>query len=305
MLALRLFARFGYVPTMLGGLNLLAVYVVAGGYSIIWIGALLAVAVALSLLSERALPFEQSWNTALSDVPKDVAHGIVYELSNITAILMLPLVTTVIPWAGIWPTTLPLGVQLLLAILIADFSMTMIHYLSHRMTWLWKLHSIHHGVHRLYSFNGLLRHPMHQLMDLAVGTLPLVLAGLPVKVAILLAFAVSVQLLVQHSNTDFALGPFQRLLAVGEVHRLHHVNWVGQGDVNFGLFFTFWDGLFGTLRFVTGRAPRAGDIGIQDDPGFPQHYLTQLGLPFTNYRVATTDEQRPASSGSPKMLTEM
>ena len=80
MLALRLFARFGYVPTMLGGLNLLAVYVVAGGYSIIWIGALFAVAIALSLLSERALPFEQSWNTAHSDVPKDVAHGIVYEL---------------------------------------------------------------------------------------------------------------------------------------------------------------------------------------------------------------------------------
>ena len=37
---------------MLGGLNLLAVYVVAGGYSIIWIGALLAVALVLSLLSE-------------------------------------------------------------------------------------------------------------------------------------------------------------------------------------------------------------------------------------------------------------
>ena len=29
MLALRFFARFGYVPTMLGGLNLIAVYVVA------------------------------------------------------------------------------------------------------------------------------------------------------------------------------------------------------------------------------------------------------------------------------------
>ena len=89
MLALRLFARFGYVPTMLAGLNLLAVYVVAGGYSIIWIGALLAVAVVLSLLSERVLPFEQSWNNAHSDVPKDVAHGVVYELSNINAILIM------------------------------------------------------------------------------------------------------------------------------------------------------------------------------------------------------------------------
>ena len=31
MAALRLFARFGYVPTMLVGLNLLAVYLMADG----------------------------------------------------------------------------------------------------------------------------------------------------------------------------------------------------------------------------------------------------------------------------------
>jgi hypothetical protein len=31
MAALRQFARFGYVPTMIVGLNLLAVYLVAGG----------------------------------------------------------------------------------------------------------------------------------------------------------------------------------------------------------------------------------------------------------------------------------
>jgi hypothetical protein len=40
MAALRLFARFGYVPTMLVGLNLLAIYLVADGYSFLWIGAL-------------------------------------------------------------------------------------------------------------------------------------------------------------------------------------------------------------------------------------------------------------------------
>ena len=77
MAALRLFARFGYVPTMLVGLNLLAVYLMAEGYSVLWIGALFGIAVALSLLTERILPFEQAWNYAHSDVAKDVAHGVV------------------------------------------------------------------------------------------------------------------------------------------------------------------------------------------------------------------------------------
>ena len=96
------------------------------------------------------------------------------------------------------------------------------------MQWLWRFHAIHHGVHRLYSFNGLVRHPLHQVLDLAVGTLPLLLIGLPVEVAILLAFAISVQLLVQHSNVDYELGPLQHFLAIGPVHRLHHVNWKGK-----------------------------------------------------------------------------
>jgi sterol desaturase/sphingolipid hydroxylase (fatty acid hydroxylase superfamily) len=282
MAALRLFARFGYVPTMIVGLNLFAVYLIAGGYSFLWIGALFVVAVAISLLTEWILPHEPSWNHAHADSGKDVAHGVIYEIANITAILLLPLITLLIPWRSVWPSTLPIGVQLLLAIIIADFSMTMIHYWSHRVNCLWRLHAVHHGVHRLYSFNGLMRHPLHQLLDLAVGTMPLVLAGLP---AILLAFAISLQPLVQHSNVEFELGPFQKFLAVGPVHRLHHVNWAGQGDVNFGLFFTWWDSLLGTLKLDSERAPRSGDIGIQNQPQYPQDYVTQLVLPFTNYRA--------------------
>ena len=90
---------------------------------------------------------------------------------------------------------------------------------------------------------------------------------------------------------NYELGQFQKFLAVGAVHRLHHVNWTGQGDVNFGLFFTFWDSLLGTLKLASERAPSAGDIGIQDYPCFPQHYMTQLMLPFTNHQAVSTVDQ--------------
>jgi sterol desaturase/sphingolipid hydroxylase (fatty acid hydroxylase superfamily) len=281
----------GSAPVWPLRLNVLAVHLVASGYSFLWICFLFGVAVALSLLTEWILPYEQSWNRAHADAGKDVAHGVIYEVANITAILLLPLVTMLVPSRSLWPSNLPLGIQLLIAIISADFSMTMVHYWSHRLRWLWRLHAVHHGVHRLYSFNGLVRHPLHQMLDLAVGTMPLVLVGLPVEVAVLLAFAISVQLLVQHSNIDYSLGPFQKFLAVGPVHRLHHVNWIGRGDVNFGLFFTLWDSLLGTLQLSSEREPSVGDIGIQDHRDFPQHYMTQLVLPFTNYQADGTVEQ--------------
>jgi sterol desaturase/sphingolipid hydroxylase (fatty acid hydroxylase superfamily) len=297
MTVLRFFARYGYVPFMLLGLNLAAVYLVSAHYSYLWIGLLFCVAVGLSLLMEWALPYEPEWNETHADAGKDIAHGVAYELANIIALLLLPLITLINPLKGIWPSSLPLAVQLLLAIVVADFGMTMIHYWSHRLPLLWRLHAIHHGVHRLYGFNGLVRHPLHQTLDLAFGTLPLVLVGLPMRVAVLLAFAISIQLLVQHTNVDCELGPLQRFIAVGPVHRLHHVNWAGEGDVNFGLFFTLWDDLLGTLRLASPRAPVAGDIGIQDRPDFPQVYLRQLVMPFVSgeEETAFADEASDAA----------
>jgi sterol desaturase/sphingolipid hydroxylase (fatty acid hydroxylase superfamily) len=280
MALLRLFARYAYVPAMLLGLTGLAVYLVAEGHSLLWMAALLGVAVGLSLLMERVLPYEPNWNQSHDDTAKDIAHGVIYEISNLTAFLMLPFITMLEPWRGIWPSALPIAAQLLMAIVIADGCMTVIHYLSHRVGVLWRLHAVHHGVHRLYGFNGFVRHPLHQSLDLAVGTLPLVLAGLPLPVAALLGFAISVQLLVQHSNVDYALGPFRQIIAIGPAHRLHHVNWAGEGDVNFGLFFTVWDRLVGTLRLDCARVPRAGDVGIEDSPNFPQRYVTQFAAPF-------------------------
>jgi sterol desaturase/sphingolipid hydroxylase (fatty acid hydroxylase superfamily) len=107
-----------------------------------------------------------------------------------------------------------------------------------------------------------------------------VLAGLSVPIAASLGFAIVVQLILQHSNVDYRLGPAQNLLAIGPVHRLHHVNWAGEGDVNFGLFFTLWDRLLGTFRLTSERRPGVDDIGIQDCQHFPQAYVRQLVLPF-------------------------
>jgi len=280
MSLLRLFARYGYVPSMLVGINGCALLFTAYRAPHWIVGSLVLVAIAVAFLMEYVLPYEQAWNAAHDDAIKDTAHGLVYQLSNLGAILLLPLVVSILPWKGFWPSELPLWIQLLIAIVVADMGMTVIHYASHRVGWLWSMHSVHHGVHRLYSFNGMVRHPLHQQIDLFIGTLPLVLAGMSIDVAVLLGLAISVQLILQHSNVDYRLGPFQQVLSVGPAHRLHHVNWAGEGDVNFGLFLTVWDRLLGTFRQDSECTPTTGDIGIQDQPCFPQRYLTQLTLPF-------------------------
>jgi len=294
--------RYFYMPTMLLGLNGLAFYVVSTGQSYWWLGALLLAGIVCAYAAEHISPFHAEWNESHHDEGSTTIHALYYETSNICGVLMMPLFAWLVPWQGIWPHDWPLIVQLLIAIAFADFMFTLIHWLSHRWAVLWRLHAVHHGVPRLHGLNGLVRHPLHQAVDMIFGTLPLVLLGMSVEVALLLGFAISIQLLVQHSNVDYELGPFENWFSIGKLHHLHHVNWGTEGDCNYGLFFTTWDRMLGTFRPDPPRPIAAGDMGIDEVPDFPAHnYLRQLIFPFiyTPGSWRTETEPKPVERTAP------
>ena len=272
--------RYGFVPLMLFGLNGLGFLVVAYGWSYLWLGLLLLFAIMIAFGAERIVPYHTEWNEDHDDTKTNLLHAAVYEISNINAILLIPVVTFLIPSIGIWPTEWSLLAQFLLAIVLADLALMYLHYLSHRWNFLWRLHAIHHGVGRMYGFNGLVRHPLHQTIDLAIGTSPLVIAGMPTEVAVLLGLAISVQLIVQHANVQTELGPFRHWLSIGDLHHLHHVNWGKEGDCNFGLFLTLWDRLLGTFNPDPPRPIEANDMGVDEVPSFPKAYWEQLLFPL-------------------------
>lgn len=280
MIDAKTLVRYAYAPFMILGLNGLGFLVISQNTSYIWIALILVVALATAFVAERYAPFYDEWNHDHKDGGANAIHALVYELSNVNATALIPLIASFHPWDGIWPIHWPLIVQFLMALVFADFALMIIHYMSHRIPLLWRLHAVHHGSPRLYGFNGLVRHPLHQMVDVGLGTAPLAMLGMPLEVAILLGLAISIQLIVQHSNVDYELGPFRPHLSIGRIHHLHHVNWGKEGDVNFGLFFTVWDRLLGTLQLEPPRPIKAGDMGIDDAPRFPTGYVEQLMFPF-------------------------
>ncbi len=268
---------------MLIGLPVAALAIVAGGHSYVWLAPLLGLAFAMAFLAERVAPFFENWNEhpEHGDTKANLLHTLIYEQSTVNGIVLIPLITWLFPFQGIWPTQWPLAAQFIMAFLIADFAFMMMHYLSHRVAPLWRLHAVHHGVGRLYGFNGIVRHPLHQSIDMIVGTLPLVIMGMPVDVAVMLGFMISITLIVQHSNVDAKLGPFEGHLSIGRLHHLHHVNWGTEGDCNFGLFLTVWDKLLGTFNPNPSRPITENDMGLDEVPNFPRHsFLEQMIFPF-------------------------
>jgi sterol desaturase/sphingolipid hydroxylase (fatty acid hydroxylase superfamily) len=296
MNALRFGVRYLYAPFMMFGLIGAGIFVVASGSSFGWLGVILLTAIGSAFAAETLSPWHAEWNEPHGDEAANVWHWLVYEISAIQGILLIPTLTWLFPFQGLWPADWPLLAQFGLAFLFADFAFTMLHYLSHRWPLLWRLHAVHHGVGRLYGFNGVVRHPLHQSVDMIVGTLPLVILGMPVEVAVLLGLAISITLIVQHSNVSYELGPLKKYLAIGEVHHLHHVNWGSEGDCNFGLLFSHWDRLLGTYHPEPPRTIRADDMGIDEVPHFPKTFREQLIFPFV-YQPGQGEPERYRPGG--------
>jgi sterol desaturase/sphingolipid hydroxylase (fatty acid hydroxylase superfamily) len=238
----------------------------------------LVLAIAVSWLAERCWPYDPAFNARQGDAGRDAVHALVNEGLNLLAIGAIPLVAAWVPWQ-LWPTHWSVVAQVVLAIVAADLGITLVHYASHRWAWLWRLHAVHHSVTRMYGFNGLMKHPLHQTAEALGGVLPLLLLGMPYPVAAVLAFAIAIQLLLQHSNVDMRPGWLGKVMAWAPLHRFHHMRYGKAGDVNFGLFLTVWDHLLGTA-FDADYRMRVDDLGIGSQPAYPRDYLGQLLAPF-------------------------
>ena len=280
MFVLKLFVRIFYVPFMLVGLIGGGIYMIQSGSGPFSLFGILAGGILLSFLIEHFVPYEKDWNRSHKDRGRDLIHSIVNETSSLLSVASLPVLAVLLPDLGLWPAAVPIWAQLLMAILVADCGITLVHYFSHKYSLLWRFHAVHHSIRRMYGFNGLMKHPIHQAIEMIGGTLPLLLMGIPQEIAALLGLAIAIQLLLQHSNVDVVIGPLRYVLALSPVHRFHHIKWPVEGDVNFGLFTTIWDRMLGTAVYEEGRMFTSDDLGISEEPNYPDSYLGQLTQPF-------------------------
>jgi sterol desaturase/sphingolipid hydroxylase (fatty acid hydroxylase superfamily) len=271
--------RYGTFPLFFLGFNGLGLWLVATQAPDAARYALLLLAVLTMLGIERLIPWQPAWNQNPGEGAADVLHALVNTALTYGGLSLLPLLASAHPWPWLWPSHWPWLVQLLVAVLMLDLGISAAHHLSHRLALLWRFHAVHHAAERLYGFNGWMKHPVHQLIETAAGMTPLLLLGVTPSIATAVAFCVAIQLLLQHANADYRIGPLKYAFATAEAHRFHHLRGPA-GDVNFGLFTTAWDHLLGTFRYDARQAPRQPDAVGLSPAIAPRRYWAQLAAPF-------------------------
>ena len=193
-----------------------------------------------------------------------------------------------------WPTDLPLGIGVVLAVLVADLSSYWWHRLQHTMGsgWLWRLHSVHHSPRHLDFWSGGRVHPLDVLGFTVVGYGALAMLGAPVTTTEITAFFASMVGAVHHTRTDTNCGWLNRVVPFADHHVVHHSR-LPHDEGNYGNITTLFDQLFRTYRTPTPRAcAPLGAWSLAED--YPQgDYPFQVLSPFAGFWARATRRSAP------------
>lgn len=257
----------------------------------------------LALLLEFSVPYRKDWLKAHGDVRTDFFHMLVTQVGvpNLMKIVMGALLVASLPWlnqhnpVSIWPVEWPMYAQLILVLLMSEFSRYWLHRLGHEWEPIWRLHATHHSARRLYFFNAGRTHPLDRaLFELAILT-PVIAVGTPDGVLAMLFVYGAIHGFFQHCNIDVRLGPLNWLFSMAELHRWHHSTRLEQANSNYGNNILFPDIVFGSVYYPKNR--HVESVGIQD-MDFPGGYLEHLASPFTWRRWFKSTEYSSAGQSA-------
>lgn len=123
------------------------------------------------------------------------------------------------------------------------------HRLTHRYTWWWQIHEVHHSATELNIITANRLHPLDEALFRIFTCLPLAIAGAPPEVYLYIRALLVVHVKLTHSLLPWNWGWFGRYFLIAPAaHRIHHSDLPHHRDHNFGNFLPWWDHLFGTWK---------------------------------------------------------
>ncbi len=184
--------------------------------------------------------------------------------------------------------SLPVWLQLLIMLVIADFIQWNVHRQLHKQPWLWEFHKIHHSVKEMGFAAQFRFHFMETIIYKTIQYIPLAMIGFGIKEFFVVhMFTVFVGHL-NHANVGWNYGIFRFIFNNPKMHIWHHSkNLPGEHPqgMNFGLTLSIWDYLFGTAYL-----PKDGkdiELGFEGDEDFPEDFKNQILFPFQKQHQKT------------------
>jgi sterol desaturase/sphingolipid hydroxylase (fatty acid hydroxylase superfamily) len=199
---------------------------------------------------------------------------------------------------------LPLWAQIILGLLLLDLiGAWTIHWLEHRIKWLWRFHLIHHTDTYVDTTTANRHHPGESVFRFIFTTLAVLISGAPIGVIMLYQSLSVVLSQFNHANIHlprWADRALSWLIVTPNMHHVHHHYIMPQTNTNYGNIFPFWDRLFGTYAQMDSKDLRYG-VDTHPEPHEHSRIGNLLKIPFQPYRppVGGVASEPTKTSGAP------
>ena len=163
---------------------------------------------------------------------------------------------------------IPVVAVLLIGIVIIDLVVYTFHFLSHHLSFLWRLHSVHHADEHVDAKTGVLHHPIEVVASLIFLLFFVVILGIPIIALTLYGGLVLFHSLFTHANIALPKRVeqiFRWIIVTPDMHRVHHSVDMKEGNSNFGQVFSVWDRVFGTYTAQPAKTKEHFEIGLAVD----------------------------------------
>ena len=149
----------------------------------------------------------------------------------------------------------------LLVFIMVDATNAFLHYLSHKSSFLWQFHKVHHNATSLNMFTADRHHPVSIAFVFFVSQIVIVtfirlLAWLmPIQFDAVMVWAILSLMttllkpidMLKHVHVWMSWGPLNYVFQSPAMHQIHHSVDPKFHHKNFGAYFSVWDQLLGTL----------------------------------------------------------
>jgi sterol desaturase/sphingolipid hydroxylase (fatty acid hydroxylase superfamily) len=161
----------------------------------------------------------------------------------------------------------PAWLEWTLAVLLLDLAVYGQHVLSHRWSWLWRWHRLHHKDVDLDATSGVRFHPVEiGLSTLWKAAVALAL-GPSMAAVVLFEVILNGTALFNHANLRLP-DPLDRalrlVLVTPDMHRVHHSIAPGESRRNYGFAASAWDHLFRTYQAEPAAGQEQMTLGVEE-----------------------------------------
>lgn len=194
----------------------------------------------------------------------------------------------VLSWIPDWP----LWSRFLIGLLLLDFiGAWLIHWIQHKVKWMWKFHIIHHTDTHVDTTTANRHHPGESVFRFVFTILATLVVGAPMW--LVFAYQSLSVLLSQFNHANIQLPEkldriVSLLIVTPNMHHVHHHYRQPYTDTNYGNIFSIWDRLFGTyIQLDQSRLIYGIDTHLDEKENSNVGNL--MRIPFQKYRHRTTN----------------